>query len=255
MTFAVGAAAEVLALLVVGAAVDRVGRHNCVSLGQLLSGAACLACAMVQGGATQAALRLLASLAAQVPTGGLRHTLAWLVEAASAKLPPENMQMCCTSARVCFGAASSMCLRRPDHDVLGLNPLQDVRSPRALGGSTHSAWFKRRKDRPSAVSRHVGYSRGGCSVTGALCWWLWCGHAAVVMAAGLQLPPATAPSAKRETSLVVRHASLTAGLLVTRCRSALSHARHHSPACLQQGPIHVRFLLTAPGAEQLDTLQ
>jgi MFS family permease len=56
MTFAVGVAAEVVALLVVGPSVDRIGRHNCVSLGQLLGGGACLACAMVRGGTTQAAL-------------------------------------------------------------------------------------------------------------------------------------------------------------------------------------------------------
>lgn len=56
MTFSIGVAAEVLALMVVGPLIDSVGRHNVVSLGQLLGGAACLACAMVHGGATQAAL-------------------------------------------------------------------------------------------------------------------------------------------------------------------------------------------------------
>jgi MFS family permease len=56
MTFAVGVAAEAVALLLVGPSVDRIGRHNCVSLGQLLGGGACLACAMVRGGTMQAAL-------------------------------------------------------------------------------------------------------------------------------------------------------------------------------------------------------
>jgi hypothetical protein len=36
--------------------VDRLGRHNIVALGQLLGGGACLACAMVSGGTTQAVL-------------------------------------------------------------------------------------------------------------------------------------------------------------------------------------------------------
>jgi hypothetical protein len=36
--------------------VDRLGRHNIVGLGQLLGGGACLACAMVSGGTTQAVL-------------------------------------------------------------------------------------------------------------------------------------------------------------------------------------------------------
>ncbi len=35
---------------------DRVGRHNIVALGQLLGGGACVACAMVSGGITQAVL-------------------------------------------------------------------------------------------------------------------------------------------------------------------------------------------------------
>lgn len=56
MTFAVGAAAEFAAIAVVGPSVDHVGRHNIVAMGQLLGGAACLACAMVKGGAIQAAL-------------------------------------------------------------------------------------------------------------------------------------------------------------------------------------------------------
>jgi hypothetical protein len=56
LTFAIGVAAEVVALLVVGPTVDRVGRHIIVALGQLLGGAACVACAMVSGGTTQAVL-------------------------------------------------------------------------------------------------------------------------------------------------------------------------------------------------------
>jgi MFS family permease len=56
MTFAIGVVAEVIALLVVGPTVDRLGRHNIVALGQLLGGGACLACAMVTGGFTQAVL-------------------------------------------------------------------------------------------------------------------------------------------------------------------------------------------------------
>jgi hypothetical protein len=56
MTFAIGAAAEAVAVLVVAPSVDRFGRHNIVSLGQLVGGAACIACANVSGGITQAAL-------------------------------------------------------------------------------------------------------------------------------------------------------------------------------------------------------
>lgn len=56
LTFAIGVVAEVIALLVVGPTVDRLGRHNIVALGQLLGGGACLACAMVTGGTTQAVL-------------------------------------------------------------------------------------------------------------------------------------------------------------------------------------------------------
>lgn len=56
MTFAIGSAAETLSVFVVAPSVDRVGRHNIVALGQLLGGAACLACANAAGGYTQAAL-------------------------------------------------------------------------------------------------------------------------------------------------------------------------------------------------------
>jgi OCT family organic cation transporter-like MFS transporter 4/5 len=44
-----GVAAEVVALLVAGPLVDKVGRHNVVSMGLLLGGGACLACANVPG--------------------------------------------------------------------------------------------------------------------------------------------------------------------------------------------------------------
>jgi OCT family organic cation transporter-like MFS transporter 4/5 len=43
-------------VLIVAPSVDRFGRHNIVSLGQLVGGAACIACANVGGGITQAAL-------------------------------------------------------------------------------------------------------------------------------------------------------------------------------------------------------
>jgi len=56
LTFAIGVVAEVVALLVVGPTVDRLGRHNLVALGQLLGGGACVACAMVSDGALQAVL-------------------------------------------------------------------------------------------------------------------------------------------------------------------------------------------------------
>jgi MFS family permease len=56
MTFAIGAVAETFAVLVVAPSVDRIGRHNIVAIGNLLGGAACLACANVAGGTTQAAL-------------------------------------------------------------------------------------------------------------------------------------------------------------------------------------------------------
>eukprot|EP00775_Hariotina_reticulata_P004347 gene4347-4600_t len=46
VTFALGVVAEVVALCVAGPAVDRVGRHNVVSMGLLLGGGACLACAL-----------------------------------------------------------------------------------------------------------------------------------------------------------------------------------------------------------------
>jgi hypothetical protein len=56
MTFAIGAAAEAVATMVVAPSVDRIGRHNIVAMGNLLGGAACLACANVASGTTQAAL-------------------------------------------------------------------------------------------------------------------------------------------------------------------------------------------------------
>lgn len=56
LTFAIGVVAEVVALLVVGPTVDRLGRHNLVALGQLLGGGACVACAMVSDGALRAVL-------------------------------------------------------------------------------------------------------------------------------------------------------------------------------------------------------
>lgn len=56
MTFAIGSAAEAFSVLVVAPSVDRVGRHNIVALGNMLGGAACLACANAPGGYTQAAL-------------------------------------------------------------------------------------------------------------------------------------------------------------------------------------------------------
>jgi len=56
VTFAIGVAAEVFALILVGSAVDRLGRHNIVACGQLLGGGACLACALVKRGTAQAVL-------------------------------------------------------------------------------------------------------------------------------------------------------------------------------------------------------
>jgi OCT family organic cation transporter-like MFS transporter 4/5 len=44
-----GTAAEVVAVLVALPLVDKVGRHNVVSMGLLLGGGACLACANVPG--------------------------------------------------------------------------------------------------------------------------------------------------------------------------------------------------------------
>jgi len=55
-TFAMGTAAEVAAVLVALLLVDRVGRHNVVSIGLLLGGGACLACAVVPGTTVVAAL-------------------------------------------------------------------------------------------------------------------------------------------------------------------------------------------------------
>lgn len=56
VTFALGAAAEVVALLVAGPAVDKIGRHSVVSIGLLLGGAANLACANVTAQTAQAVL-------------------------------------------------------------------------------------------------------------------------------------------------------------------------------------------------------
>ena len=56
VTFAIGAAAEAFALILVGSAVDRLGRHNIVACGQVLGGGACLACALVKGAMAQAVL-------------------------------------------------------------------------------------------------------------------------------------------------------------------------------------------------------
>ena len=55
-TFAIGVTAEVVALLLVGSTVDRIGRHNVLAFGQLLGGGACLACAMVSGSTSQTVL-------------------------------------------------------------------------------------------------------------------------------------------------------------------------------------------------------
>lgn len=51
-----GTAAEVVALLIAGPSVDKLGRHNLVSFGLLLGGAACLACANIHGSIAQAVL-------------------------------------------------------------------------------------------------------------------------------------------------------------------------------------------------------
>jgi OCT family organic cation transporter-like MFS transporter 4/5 len=51
-----GTAAEVVAVLVASLLVDRVGRHTVVSMGLLLGGGACLACANVHGITVVAAL-------------------------------------------------------------------------------------------------------------------------------------------------------------------------------------------------------
>jgi MFS family permease len=56
VTFAIGVAGEVVALLLVGPTVDRLGRHNILAAGHLLGGAACVACALVSGGTSQAVL-------------------------------------------------------------------------------------------------------------------------------------------------------------------------------------------------------
>ena len=56
MTFAVGVAAEVIALLLVCSSLDRFGRHTVIAFGQLLGGGACVACALVNNGITQAVL-------------------------------------------------------------------------------------------------------------------------------------------------------------------------------------------------------
>ena len=74
MTFAVGVAAEVIALLLVCSSLDRFGRHTVIAFGQLLGGGACVACALVNDGITQAVtasgLQVSASLAAQVGIAG-----------------------------------------------------------------------------------------------------------------------------------------------------------------------------------------
>lgn len=49
VSFTLGTTAELAALLVAGVLVDRVGRHNLVSVSMLLGGAACLACANSTG--------------------------------------------------------------------------------------------------------------------------------------------------------------------------------------------------------------
>jgi MFS family permease len=69
LTFAIGTVAEVVALLVVGPTVDRLGRHNIVALGQLLGGGACVACAMVSGGTTQAVMAAIGKFGC---SGGLK---------------------------------------------------------------------------------------------------------------------------------------------------------------------------------------
>lgn len=49
MSFTLGTAAELAAILVAGALVDRAGRHNVVSIGMLVGGAACMVCANITG--------------------------------------------------------------------------------------------------------------------------------------------------------------------------------------------------------------
>lgn len=108
MTFAIGAAAEAVAVLVVAPSVDRFGRHNIVSLGQLVGGAACIACANVSGGITQAALAAVGKFGCSGKTdqvlrglvGVLPHMLLLLV-AAGKKLLQHAPQHASDELQVC----------------------------------------------------------------------------------------------------------------------------------------------------------
>jgi hypothetical protein len=76
VTSAIVITAEAVTLLLMGLAVDRVGRHNTHAFGQLLGGCACLACAMVSGGTSQTVLAGIGKLgsSSQYNIAALDHT-------------------------------------------------------------------------------------------------------------------------------------------------------------------------------------
>lgn len=70
VTFAIGVVAEMIALLLVCPTVDRVGRHNLLAFGQLLGGGACIGCALVNDGTTQAILAGIGKFGCSGEVGG-----------------------------------------------------------------------------------------------------------------------------------------------------------------------------------------
>lgn len=102
-TYAIGVASEVVALLIVGSTVDRLGRRNIVAFGQLLGGSACLACAMVNGHIAQAVLAGIGKLGS---SGELHCTLC------RAELFGCTVRDVCASASPC-----SACQHRKQQDA------------------------------------------------------------------------------------------------------------------------------------------
>lgn len=85
-TFAMGVAAEVVALLVAGPSVDKLGRHTVVSLGLLLGGGACLACANIRGDLAQAVMAAIGKFGCSGDQGVRVQALSQI---------PSSVPVCC----------------------------------------------------------------------------------------------------------------------------------------------------------------
>jgi MFS family permease len=105
-----GTAAEVVALLVAGPLVDKVGRHTVVSMGLLLGGGACLACANVPGTTVVAVLAAIGKFgcSGEFCSGGL--LAAWCIVAVAVA----GASLCRAALRRrCRGPLQSCCCSLP----------------------------------------------------------------------------------------------------------------------------------------------